>query len=409
MPERKRVVIVDEEFPYPANSGKRLRTLNLVLRLAQQFDITYVAHINPDAKEYRTAIEALHKLGIKTTGIRRNVPPRSGIRFFFRLFASIFSRLPYSVTSHVSDEMRSHLQTVLEDNAVRLWHCEWTPYTELFRGIDANPLVIAAHNVESLIWKRYGDTESNFFKRWYIRRQLKKFERFERWAFQRATRTIMVSDEDARLSVESFGAVNVDVVENGVDTQQYQSTGAKRCPKTMIFVGSLDWRPNLDGIKHFLKTVYPAVLKAEPEAKLEIVGRHPAPRLVKLFEKYPNITLRANVADVIPYLSAAGIMIVPLRVGGGSRLKIIEAAANGLPVVSTRIGAEGLDLRSGEHYIVAGRVETLAEPIIHAMRNYDACLAMAERAREMVVAHYQWDALAEKQSRVWQSAMCDQQ
>lgn len=102
-------------------------------------------------------------------------------------------------------------------------------------------------------------------------------------------------------------------------------------------------------------------------------------------------------------------MIVPLRIGGGSRLKIIEAAANGLPVVSTRTGAEGLDLRGGEHYLPAGQIEQMAEPIIRAMRNYDACLAMAERARTMVVAHYQWDSLAEKQAQVWQAALCNQQ
>ncbi len=404
-----RVVVVDEEFPYPANSGKRLRTLNLVRRLAQWFDITYVAHVNADAKETQKAVEFLHELGIRTIEISRTVPPKSGIRFCVRLFAGIFSRLPYSVTSHVSDEMKSHLQTMCEDDAVRLWHCEWTPYAELFRGINADPLVIVAHNVESLIWKRYADVELNLFKRWYIRQQLKKFERFERWAFQRATRTIAVSAEDARLAVESFGANNVDVVENGVDTQQYQSSGVKRCPKKMIFVGSLDWRPNLDGIQHFLRTTYPAIIKAEPKAKLDIVGRYPEPWLVALVKNYPNITLHSNVPDVIPHLSAAGMMIVPLRVGGGSRLKIIEAAANGLPVVSTRIGAEGLDFRGGEHYLAAEQIEHMAEPIIRTMRNYDASLAMADRAHDMVVAHYQWDSLAEKQAQVWQAALCNHQ
>lgn len=404
-----RVAIIDEEFPYPANSGKRLRTLSLVSRLAQQFEITYVAQINEEANESKKAVEFLCELGIQTIEMPRTIPPKSGIRFYARLFAGIFARLPYSVTTHVNSEMQSYLQKMNKDDTVQLWHCEWTPYTELFRGTNANPLVITAHNVESLIWKRYADAESNPFKRWYIRRQMKKFESFERWAFQRATRTITVSNEDARLAIESYGASNVDVVENGVDLQRYQAVGAERSPKSMIFVGSLDWRPNLDGIHRFLNTAYPSVLKAEPGAKLEIVGRHPPPWLVKLFEKYPNITLHANVPDVIPYLSAAGIMIVPLRIGGGSRLKIIEAAANGLPVVSTRIGAEGLDFRSGEHYLAAGHIEQMAEPIIEAMRNYDSCLAMADRARDVVVASYQWDSLADKQAQVWRAVIRNQE
>ena len=171
-------------------------------------------------------------------------------------------------------------------------------------------------------------------------------------------------------------------------------------------MGGLDWRPNLDGIDCFLKTAFPMVVDACPDIRLDVVGCNPPPWLIEQIGRHPNITLHANVPDVIPHLSAAGIMVVPLRVGGGSRLKIIEAAANGLPVVSTRIGAEGLGLSHRDHYLATEHVDEMHGTILGAIRDYEACQAMALRGREFVEAQHDWDVLAKKQAAVWQNALC---
>jgi glycosyltransferase involved in cell wall biosynthesis len=402
-----RIAIVDEEFPYPANSGKRLRTINLLQRLAPHFNITYLAHQNADETESRRAQQYLQRLGIQTIEVSRKVPSKKGAKFYARLFANLFSSLPYSVVTHASTRMLLQLEQLRESNEIKLWHCEWTPYVELFRHLDCRPLVISAHNVESVIWRRYVEAESNSIARWYMRHQWKKFDRFERWAFKRASRLIMVSEEDATIATDSFGATNVDIVENGVDVQSYASIGSARHPKTMVFVGSLDWRPNLDGILHFIKHVFPRVKLAEPDTILEIVGRNPASWLVDVIKNHPDIRLHSNVPDVVPYLSSAGMMIVPLRIGSGSRLKIIEAAANGLPVVSTKIGAEGLAFVDGVHCHIVDRIEDLAEPIIQVMRDAGPSRQMAAEARKLVDSQYHWDTLAEKLAEVWQSAICN--
>ena len=402
-----RVVVVDEEFPYPANSGKRLRTLNLLKRLAPFFDITYIAHRNSDDAELSAAKQYLNSLGIRTIEVARKVPCKNGVTFYYRLLANLLSPLPYSVQTHASAEMSREITRLQKSGAVRLWHCEWTPYAQLFRDVALNPLVIAAHNVESMIWSRYAETEKRTITRWYIRHQCKKFKRFERWAFQRAERLIMVSDEDARRAVTSFVARDIDIIENGVDIRQYAQTVVTRNPKTMIFLGSLDWRPNLDGIAQFIERVFPAVLKEEPDTVLEIVGRNPPPRLTKEIQKYPNICLHSNVPDVVPYLSSAGLMVVPLRIGSGSRLKIIEAAANGLPIVSTRIGAEGLNFLEGRHYLSADQIEDMTKPILQVMRNVEASQEMAAQARTVVEKQYDWDVLAKKQAALWHS-VCNQ-
>ncbi|HLW64313.1 MAG TPA: glycosyltransferase, partial [Gemmataceae bacterium] len=200
------IAILDEELPYPLTSGKRIRTFNLLQRLAGRHRLTYLCHRNADIAESRIAAQRFAEMGIETVVVDRSVPAKSGPRFYGRLAANMFSPLPYSVATHASSEMRAAICDFAKKNDVDLWHCEWTPYAEMMRGLDVGPWVVMAHNVESLIWQRYAETEANPVKRWYIRRQWQKFEAFERWAYSAARRTIAVSPDDARLIRERFGA-----------------------------------------------------------------------------------------------------------------------------------------------------------------------------------------------------------
>ena len=365
-----------------------------------------MAHANPDARELAEARQYLQDHGIATIEVPQRATPKSGVGFYGRLAANLASLLPYSVTSHRSAAMVQTLSQLAEKEQVDVWHCEWTPYAESFRGLAAKPLVIAAHNVESLIWKRMMESESNPVKRWYIRQQWKKYEDFERWAFSRARTTIFVSSEDARLATESYGATAAEVVPNGVDLQQFRSDGSVRDPKQLLFLGSLDWRPNLDGIDQFLKTAFPKIVARDPQVRLTIVGRHPPQWLVERARADSHIELKSNVPDVVPYLSQAGLMVVPLRIGGGSRLKIIEAAANGLPVVSTRVGAEGLEFRPGAEYLVADGIPEMVDPVLQLLSDGSQREALAANAAQVAQRRYGWDGLAELQSAVWQGVAC---
>jgi glycosyltransferase involved in cell wall biosynthesis len=244
------------------------------------------------------------------------------------------------------------------------------------------------------------ETESNRLKRWYVRRQWKKYERFERWAYSTATRTVAVSPDDARLMSERFGAANVDVVDNGVDTEFFRPGNESREAKTILFLGSLDWRPNLDGVGLLLDSIFPAVRAAEPEAKLVIVGRNP-PDWLRERAKQPGVKLHGSVPDVRPFIARAGVMAVPLRIGGGSRLKILESLASGLPAVSTRIGAEGLELIPGRHLDVVDGPEPMAEALVAAIRQPERMQAQAAEGRRHVLARYDWDSLADRLESVW--------
>jgi polysaccharide biosynthesis protein PslH len=398
---RLHVAIIDEELPYPPTSGKRIRTLNLTLRLAQRHRLTYLCHRNADADEARHATEFFADHNIETIMVERTVPPRSGVGFYGRLAANLWSPLPYSVASHASPQLRDAVVNYAADHAVDLWHCEWTPYANSLRGLHGTRRLIMAHNVESLIWQRYAETETNPIKRWYIREQWRKYKHFERRVISEVDQTVAVSDADAALLREEFGAQRVEVVENGVDTSFFQPTEACRQENRILFLGSLDWRPNLDAVTQLLDRVFPAVRAAEPAAELEIVGRNPPVWLRRKAAETQGVELYGDVADVRPHLARCGVMAVPLRIGGGSRLKILEALACGLPVVSTAIGAEGLHLDSGRHLTIVPGVTEMADGLVRALREPETFQRMAQCGRERVLERYDWDSLADQLEQVW--------
>jgi glycosyltransferase involved in cell wall biosynthesis len=395
-----RVVIVDEELPYPPVSGKRIRTLGLIERLARRHRLTYVCHRNADASEVAPAVEHFTRLGIRPVVVDRAPPPRSGVRFYARLARNLLSPLPYSVTSHTSRALTDALRRIAAAEPIDLWHCEWTPLAHALAGVAGRRLVMA-HNVESVIWQRYFETEANPLKRWYIGRQWRKFARFEREALRRADLTVAVSDLDRDRFETDLGVPRVEVVDNGVDTRYFEPRGWPREPASLLFLGSLEWRPNLDGVAQLLDHVFPAVRRQIPDARLLIVGRNPPESLRVQCARQDGVELHANVADVRPFLARATLLAVPLRIGGGSRLKILEALASGTPVVSTRVGAEGLHLEPGEHLDVVEGIDEMAGAILAAIRDPERLSSQAEAGRREVLRRYDWDVLAARLERLW--------
>jgi polysaccharide biosynthesis protein PslH len=397
------VVIIDGDVSYPATSGKRLRTLHLMLRAARRHQVTYIGRCAADGEEARTAPAFLRRHGIEPILVLHPVPRKSGPAFYARLAASaLFSPRPYSVGAHDSAPMRQALRDTARRRAPDLWQFEWTGYLDLLDADIPGPRLVVAHNVDTLIWQRYYENARGLLKRAFLRQQWRKFDQFERAAFRRADRVVAVSEDDARLIREQFGQDAVDVVDNGIDREYFgQTPTVKRAARSILFLGALDWRPNLDAVDLLLGNIFPRVRALEPQAQLLIVGRNPPTGLVERVRGHGGVTLHANVADVRPFLAESGVMAVPLRIGGGSRLKILEALACGLPVVSTQVGAEGLCLCAGTDYVQA-EATAMAEALVWAIRHPAAAQAQAEHGRCVVREAYDWDVLARKLEASWE-------
>lgn len=410
MSEPLRVAVIDEELPFPPNSGKRLRTSNLLTRLASKHRITLIAYNNRNENEQREAEDYYRGLGINVALLGDFVPEKRGPGFYARLIGNLLSPLPYSVQSHNRRSLRDFVRKNTGTGRFDLWHCEWTPLAECCLGIVREPWLIMAHNVESLIWRRMAESEQSSWKRWYIRQQYLKYDRFEKKAYSRTPQLVTVSEDDARLAERDYGARAVQVVENGVDAGYFQRNPrvpgdphADREARHLLFLGSLDWRPNIDAVELLLDRVFPAIRHRVPNAALSIVGRRPTEQLVERVKTVEGVELYADVPDVRPFLWKSAFLIVPLRIGGGSRLKILESLAAACPVVSTVIGAEGLQLEHERDLLLGSTSETLIEQAVRALEDPDMMRRLGDTGRETVLMRYGWDGLAGKLDALWKN------
>ena len=401
-------VIVSEEPCYPPNAGNRIRALNLMLRMARRHRITYVCRDQGHGRDADETQLFLQGYGIETIIVHDPIQAKKGPLFYLRLAGNLLSGEPYSVKLHNSPRMHQAIRELAGSTAVDLWQFEWLPYLGALHGLrgrEGGPIrsVVMAYDVIALVWQRYHEIETQLLKRWYIRQQWRKFQAFERRIYHQATRVVAVSDEDASLIHRLYDVPNVAVVDNGVDNVHFQAIQAERNPKQLLFLGALEYRPNQDSARLLLDQLFPAVQARHPDARLVIVGRNPPEWLRQRVAGQSGVELHANVPDVRPYLASSGLLAVPLRVGGGSRIKILEALAAGLPVVSTAVGAEGLHLTAGRDLVVVQQAEEMAGALIQALDDPAALQRTGEQGRQVVQQRYDWSVLGEKLEQVWQA------
>lgn len=403
-PRSLHVAVVDDEAPYPLTTGKRIRSANLLMHLARRHRITYLCNRNRDPQEARQATQFLGDHGIRLVFTDQCTPARSveysRPRLYARAALNLLSPWPYVVTANCGRALHQAVRDHAARHQVDLWHCEWTPCAHVLRERTDAPQVVVAHNIESQVWQRYHEMETSPLKRWFVQRQWRKFARFERQVFARSAHTVTVSAPDAEQAAQ-LDAARIAVVDNGVDPAYFQATRRDARANEILFLGSMDYRPNLDAIQLLLDKVFPAVRGMLPEARLCIVGRNPPDWVQAAQQRFDGVEVLANVPDVRPYLARAAVMAVPLRIGGGSRLKILEALAAGTPVVSTRVGAEGLDVAPGRHLLVVEQVEDMARPLVEIMREPALAQELAGNGRRLVEERYDWKMLAQRLEEVW--------
>jgi len=259
---------------------------------------------------------------------------------------------------------------------------------------ELSSCVLFQHNVEAVIWNRRAKHASDPARRQYLKLQAQRMFRYEGAVCRNVRKVIAVSETDAALMRESYGVKRVDAVPTGVDADYFRP-GAPVAPVTdLVFVGAMDWAPNIDGIDWFQREVLPSILRRKPDCSLTIVGRKPSRALLEWGSRHPRIQVKGTVPDVRPWLWGAKLSIVPLRRGGGTRLKIFEAMAAGVPVVSTTIGAEGLGVGDGDTIRIADQPEDFALACIALLDDAAERERIRDRAFQMVTERYSWEVVA---------------
>lgn len=388
-----RILWVKTELLHPVDKGGRIRSYQMLRWLTRQHHVTYLCLDDglaaPDAME--RAREYAHELVV----VPFRPPAKPSLGFFLALLRNLLSPLPYVIARYRSRRLRESVRRLA--GAADLIICDFlTPALNVPEDLPA-PAVLFQHNVEAMIWQRHASVPQHPLRRLYMRLQWRRMLRYEARECRRFAHVIAVSPVDAEVMRREYAAASVGCVPTGVDLE-YFSPSARRLPdsRELVFVGSMDWMPNEEGVRWFATEIFPHIQQRIPGVRLTVVGRNPSPGVLELAARNRAIEVTGTVADVRPYLERAAVCIVPLRIGGGTRLKIYEAMAMGTPVVSTTIGAEGLPLQNGEHLLIADTTDEQVAAVCTLLTDKDRAAALAACALRHVRQHCSWEAVTEQ-------------
>ena len=393
------ILWVKTELLHPIDKGGRIRTYNMLRALKRQHRVTYVTLDNgraaPNAESL--ALEYCHDVVRVPFDEAKRLSPR----FWLELLANVASPLPYAIAKYNSRALRREIERAVRERGIDVVVCDFLAPSQNVPDDLPCPTVLFQHNVEAAIWKRHADVRENPLARMYFREQWRRMERFERQECRRFDRVVAVSRADAETIERDYGVANVADVPTGVDTEYFRPAGrAQREMHNLVFTGSMDWLPNEDGINWFVDSVLPRIHQRLPDVTLTIVGRNPPPRIQQLAKQDSRLRVTGSVPDVRPYIEGAAVFVVPLRVGGGTRLKIYEALAMERPLVSTTIGAEGLPLEPGQHLLIADDPDAFAGAVLSLLADPSGGIRMGQASADYIREHFGWDAAADAFSRI---------
>jgi sugar transferase (PEP-CTERM/EpsH1 system associated) len=393
-----RILWLNANLLLPLDKGGKLRTWHVMRHLAKRHDITYLSFSDPsETGEHRSGmLEACSRLET----VPRSDAGKGSLRFYADAAKYVTDPVPYGVAKYRSAAYRARVNELLGAGRFDAVVCDFlVPLVNMPAALPC-PSILFTHNVESEIWRRHAENASNPILRQLLVQQWRRMLRFERDALARFDLVLAVSEADSQTFERLYpGALRapIPVVQTGVDTEYFTPTTSAGSPvrrSHLVFTGSMDWLPNEDGMLYFVRDVLPRIRQVEPDATLSIIGRSPTPAVRRLADER-GIEVTGRVDDVRPHIAAGAVYVVPLRIGGGTRLKIFEAMAMAKAVVSTTVGAEGLPVNDGTNIVIADEPAAFADAVVRLIRESSARQQLEAAARRLVVERYDWSAVAQ--------------
>jgi len=398
-----RILWLKTELLHPVDKGGKIRSYNMLKELKRNCHITYLTLDDgtADQSARELAGEYCHEL----VCIPHQRREKFTTGFYVELAVNLTSGLPYAIKKYESSGMRREIEKRLADARFDVLVCDFlAPAVNVPKRLDCAS-VLFQHNVEAMIWKRHYEVQSNAAKKAYLYRQWQKMRAFEARMCPHFDCVVAVSREDRDLMQQEYNVERVYDVPTGVDTEFFRpNLERKRRPENLVFTGSMDWLPNEDGIRYFTEQILPRIRQTVPGVTLTVVGRDPYPGLVELSKRDSSVIVTGRVEDVRPYMDEAAVYIVPLRIGGGTRLKIYEAMAMEKPIVSTSIGAEGLPVDDGEEILLADTPASFADAVVRLLQQESFAAEIGKRAAAKVREKFGWNTVAEEFAAICERA-----
>lgn len=376
---------------WPCNTGGRLRSFHMLRELSKRHAITLLTSGEDADQEQALRVQLPQCREIVC--VRHRMPKWRAPRFAVTLALSWLTGTPVDMFRARIRSLRTQAASRLARGEVDLCVADFLAAMPNVSPAAGVPLLLFAHNVEHMIWKRLAAVERTPWRRALLELEWRRLRNYESAACRRATLTAAVSPIDqARLAGLAPGA-RVEAVPTGVDIEYFAPRDTAETPGQIAYVGSMDWHPNEDAVLYFTREILPRVRESVSGTHFIVIGRNPSANLRREAQRC-GCTLTGTVDDVRPHLLRAAVCVVPLRIGGGTRLKIYEALAMGKALVSTSVGAEGLPLVDGRHFLCADEPQAFANAVIALLRDPARRRALGRAGRELVERHFAWPKVA---------------
>ncbi len=393
MSSKRRILFLTPQLPYPPEQGTAIRNYHLLSQTATRHDVSLLSFVEPGTANL-APLQAICSQ-VQTIPAPRRTKAQ-------RLKTLLTSRAPDMARRLAAEPYAQALHQMLAQEPYDIVQVEGIELASYGLMIKAWPeagspaLVFDDHNAEYLLQKRAFGTDIRRPRRWpqaaYSGIQWRRLRHFEHQICHRADAVLTVSEADAQAVRQLGPGIEPLAIPNGVDTEAYRTDLPDSLPlrhPNVVFTGKMDYRPNVDAMRWFHSQVWPEIRRQLPDVHLYIVGKGPSAEILQMADD-PGVTVTGYVPDILPYFGGADVYIVPLRVGGGTRLKVLEALATGLPMVSTRLGVEGIALQDGQHALLADTPAEFAQTAVRLLGDGALRQSLAQQARDLAVQRYDW-------------------
>ena len=385
-----KILFLSPTVPFPLTDGGRIRVFNLLKQIAVKNEVTLLALETQTTDA--DGVAELQQLGIQVHLVP-NAPTLPRVSFG-TLVKAFLKRQPITVARYDIPAYRQKFRELIATQTFDLVHYEMFHIAQ-FHTETHLPGVLSQQNVDSAIWRRLcSETTNPLYKFAYWTQQL-AFQRYERVLSPKFDAVTCTSDIDAAVFQQHCTENAIEIIPNGVDITHYRPDFTTEAPAHLIYIGSMDWYPNEDAVAFFADEVFPRIQEKVPDVAFSIVGGNPSARVQKLAER-DGIIVTGRVPEIKPYFAEATVFVVPLRIGSGTRLKILEALAMGKAIVSTTVGAEGLDLKDGAEIFIADEPTAFADVVTRLLTDVQLRRRIGENGRSRVEQDYDWRSIGEK-------------
>ena len=385
----------------PPDTGGKIRSYNILRELARRHSVTFFSFYAAHEGDLHPSLQDVFD---RVVCVPLSLPEPKSRTEMGEYVVRLLSSQPYGIAKYCRPEVRRRLLALLKEETYDVILCDFIFAAGVIPWDQPTPKILFTHNVEATIWRRHYEVASNRFWKAVSWLEWRRMEAAERRYLRLADHVLTVSDSDRDAFAPFVEAGKLTTIPTGVDVDYFQPMPEAEEPSLLVFTGSMDWLPNEDAILYFVDAILPLIKQQHAEVFLEVVGRSPSRKLQALADREKSMRLTGWVGDIRPIVARGAVCVVPLRVGGGTRLKIFEAMAMGKAVISTSVGAEGLPVQTGENILLADTPADFAHSVISLLRDRNQRQRLGIAARALVQENYSWSKVAERFARTLQDA-----